>query len=366
VAAAVDRRARTLYTAGLDGSVITWDLVGDRRLGRPFNAGIGSGDFFPATAISPDGRTLATVEDNGADSLVDLRTLTRHDLHISGGPRLGYVPYDPAFGPRGTLIVTSFNGFIGLADARTGRIRATLHGHHDVVFDPTTSAGGRMIATTGLDQTLRLWDAVAARPLGPPIRLPSRPASDPGISPDGRNVAVSETQPGVVDVFDTHSRRRLARLRVDDGPPSFSRFSRDGRLLMTGSNDGRVRVFSARDWHPLGPAFPVAGGPVTSVDASPDDRTIVTSAKDGQIRLWDLASRRPIGAPLPGPENTDAAALFAPDGSHVYAIFHDGRGYRWDVRPSAWNDQACAVAGRRLGRAEWHELLPGRDYAPAC
>ena len=55
VAAAVDRRARTLYTAGLDGSVITWDLVGDRRLGRPFNAGIGSGDFGPTTAISPDG-----------------------------------------------------------------------------------------------------------------------------------------------------------------------------------------------------------------------------------------------------------------------------------------------------------------------
>jgi WD40 repeat protein len=135
---------------------------------------------------------------------------------------------------------------------------------------------------------------------------------------------------------------------------------------MTGSSDGRVRVFSARDWHPLGPAFPVAGGPVTSVDASPDDRTIVTSAIDGQIRLWDLASRRPIGAPLPGPENTDAGALFAPDGNHVYAIFHDGRGYRWDVRPSAWNDQACAVAGRRLSRAEWHELLPGRDYAPAC
>jgi hypothetical protein len=56
----------------------------------------------------------------------------------------------------------------------------------------------------------------------------------------------------------------------------------------------------------------------------------------------------------------------APDGNHVYAIFHNGRGYRWDVRPSAWNDQACAVAGRRLSRAEWHELLPGRDYAPAC
>src|SRR4051812_47300736 len=128
------------------------------------------------TASSTSGPLPATTSTSAA-ARAPARPLPRHDLHISGGPRLGYVQYDPAFGPRGTLIVTSYKGFIGLADARTGRIRATLHGHHDLVFAPTTSAGGRMLATTGFDQTLRLWDAVAARPLGPPIHLPSPPAS---------------------------------------------------------------------------------------------------------------------------------------------------------------------------------------------
>ena len=51
--------AHTLYTAAADGTVITWDLAGDRRLGRPFDAGGRPVDRFLATAVSRDGRTLA-------------------------------------------------------------------------------------------------------------------------------------------------------------------------------------------------------------------------------------------------------------------------------------------------------------------
>ena len=127
-----------------------------------------------------------------------------------------------------------------------------------------------------------------------------------------------------------------------------------------------MRVFTARDLRPLGPAFPAHNGSVSSVDASPDDRTLVTAGSDGQIRLWDLASRRPIGTPLPGPENVNAVAFFAPDGKHVFAVFRDGRGYRWDVRSTSWERQACKIAGRRLTRTEWHDALPDRAYAPAC
>jgi WD40 repeat protein/DNA-binding SARP family transcriptional activator len=364
LAAAVDRDARTLYTAGLDGSVIVWDLVGDRRLGRTFEAGTGTGDWFPSTAISGDGRSLATLQDGGAVSLVDLSTLRRRSLPIRGAPPLSPA-YAPAFGPRGTLVVSGVDGFLALVDARSGRVLARLRGHRDIVFTPTTSADGGIIASTGIDGTLRLWNARAARALGPPIRLGGPPSSEAGISPDGTRVAVSLAA-GTIDVFDVRSRRRVARLRVDAGNSTFSGYSRDGRLLLAGSKDGRVRLFRARDLRPLGPAFPAHNGSVSSVDASPDDRTLVTAGSDGQIRLWDLASRRPIGTPLPGPENINAVAFFAPDGKHVFAVFRDGLGYRWDVRATSWDRQACQIAARRLTRVEWNEALPGRTYAPAC
>jgi WD40 repeat protein len=295
-------------------------------------------------------------------SVVDTATLTRRSVRIPGGQS---PIYTPAFGPRGTLIVGGFDGSVTVVDERTGATVASLRGHRDVVFTPTSSADGSIAATTGLDETLRLWDVRAGRPLGVPIGLDSPPFSDAGIAPDGRTVAVS-LERGTIDVFEVRSRRRVARVRVDDSIPMFSRFSRDGRFLLGGSRDGRVRVFYARDWRPLGPAFDAHAGFVSSVDASPDGRTLVTTGTDGQVRLWDLASRRPIGSALPGPENINAVAQFAPDGRHVFAVFGNGRGYRWDVRPESWARQACEVAGRRLSRGEWEDALPGHEYAPAC
>ena len=363
--AAVDRSARTLYTASGDGTVISWDLLGDRRLGRPFDVARTSGDWFVAAAISRDGSNLAMQQADGTVSLVDVATLTRRVVRIPGVTAARSTSHAPAFGPHGTLIVSGVDGLLALVDIRTGRIVSRLRGHRDMVFTPTTSADGSIVASTGADGTLRLWNARAARPLGPPIALGGDVSGGPGISPDGTMVAVA-LYDGTVDVFDVPTHRRLARLRFDDSNPTFARFSRDGRLLLTGTADGRVRVFAAHDRRPLGPALRTPAGDISSVDASPDGRTLVTAGTDGQIRLWDRRSRRPIGTALPGPENLNAVAYFAPDGHHVLAVFADGRGYRWDVRPAAWQRQACTVADRRLTRAEWHDALPERPYAPAC
>ena len=55
------------------------------------------------------------------------------------------------------------------------------------------------------------------------------------------------------------------------------------------------------------------------------------------------------------------------DGGAELVTLHDnGQGYVWDIRPQAWAQRACAIAGRTLTRAEWHDALPERDYAPAC
>ena len=58
-------------------------------------------------------------------------------------------------------------------------------------------------------------------------------------------------------------------------------------------------------------------------------------------------------------------AELLPGGDRL-AVFAERGGYVWDVRPEAWERRACAVAGRRLTRAEWEAALPGREYAPAC
>jgi hypothetical protein len=60
------------------------------------------------------------------------------------------------------------------------------------------------------------------------------------------------------------------------------------------------------------------------------------------------------------------ASYFTPDGRAVIASYDTGRAYRWDIRPDTLKRHACAFAGRRLTRSEWEEILPDRDYRPAC
>ena len=95
------------------------------------------------------------------------------------------------------------------------------------------------------------------------------------------------------------------------------------------------------------------------------------------MRLWDLPTQREVGASLTGlpgrltvsqftPDGRLTVSQFTPDGKSLLMITDAGRAYLWDIRPSRWLRQACAVAGRTLTRAEWHDALPGRPYAPAC
>jgi DNA-binding SARP family transcriptional activator/WD40 repeat protein len=364
LAAAVDDSGRTLHTAGLDSRVITWDLAGDRRLGRPFAAGRGvgaPGAFFPSTAISADGRTLVTNQRGGV-SLIDTATFARRSVPVPGGtPEVNA----PAFAADGRIAVAGLDGFLALVDVETGRVHARMRGHENVVFTPVSMAGGRRIVTTGLDATLRVWDGSSGSAIGRPIRLDGPPGGHVAVARDGRTVAVPLAR-GTVDVYDVSARRRVARLSIDGSATVAAAFSRDGDLLVAGSDDGRVRLFSTADWRPLSAPLEAHAGFVSTVDVSPDGRHFVTAATDGQVRLWDRASRRPIGTPLPGPRNVTAVAYFSPDGAYVYAVFANGRGYRWDVRPGAWERHACAVAGRQLARDEWDAVLPDRPFAPAC
>ncbi len=36
------------------------------------------------------------------------------------------------------------------------------------------------------------------------------------------------------------------------------------------------------------------------------------------------------------------------------------------VSPAAWEQQACAVAGRNFTQAEWNRYLPDRPYSKVC
>ncbi|MDP9293207.1 MAG: hypothetical protein M3O90_02075, partial [Actinomycetota bacterium] len=192
---------KTLYTASLDGTVLIWDLVGSRRLGRRFTAG--TGDSF-RYSLSSDGRLLAHGQDDGAISLVDMRTLTRREpfpvVSESGveGPSgvegIAFVPGSHL------LVVGGAYGSVALVDADRGQVVKRLRGHRaeyrfrgkvlpNPIWTPGLTADGSLLATASSDGVVRLWSLPDGRAQGAPLRFPYGNA-DAQLSPNGRWLSV--------------------------------------------------------------------------------------------------------------------------------------------------------------------------------
>jgi WD40 repeat protein len=373
----ISRDSSTLYTSALDGRVIVWDLAGAHRLGRPFDIGPDNPrGQDPRYALSPDGRVLAAGHGDGTISLIDARTLrTLSTFRVL--PKKGQVR-GMAYVPRGRLLVVGGDdGFLALVDPRRGTIVKRLPGHRPTdpanrgeesrVFTPSFSADGRLMATASRNRIVRLWALPSARPVGRPLlRSGSLGLGDVSLSPDGRLLAITRPPTGGVQILDVATLRRRASLSESKTVWDLARFTPDGRYIVAGSYKGWVRLWSTKTWRPVSRVFTGPAGRVEWESTSPDGRTLATGGPDGAVRLWDLRTQQPLGAPLPGVPNRAVAPQFTSDGAHLFAVTNAGRAFRWDVRPSSWASHACKVAGRPLTRTEWNDVLPGRDYNPAC
>jgi WD40 repeat protein/DNA-binding SARP family transcriptional activator len=369
---------RTAYTASLDGTVIVWDLAGERRFGRVFSPDPPGRATIPDESLreseevgynfgsASDGDLFAIARPGGDVHLVDARTLSfvRRIHAVDGAGVVGV-----EFAPDGrTLAVTGQDGSVRLWDARSGRpvsdrLVATP-GQWE--WSPSFSADGRWLATGGLDGGVRLWDVRRHSKVGE-LRYDGMAPGDVTLRPDGKVLIVPVTSgpgSGFVEVLAVPSLKRLRRIDMTWG--RVSRFSADGRLLALGDNEGRAQIYDGRTFTPRGKPLVGHAGAVVTADFSPRGELLATSSTDGTVRLWDTATGRPVGAPLPGLANVALGAAFVRGGTHVAAVHDGGRGYLWDVRPSSWSRHACEVAGRPLTRLEWEEALPTREYAAAC
>jgi WD40 repeat protein len=364
----------TAYTVGLDGALIAWDLSGRRRLGRPFHAGTGDnlqniGVGFSRLAISPDGSKVASVEDTGRTSVVDLATARQlfETRPVKGGALL-----DVAWSPDGkTFATVGLGPYLDTWSGTDGSLVRSYKGLKTPASGVAFSPDGKLLAVGADDFQVHLWDVASGRQIAKLQATTYLPHV--AFSPDGKELVATEQdvpgpQGGVAVVWRLADRKQLYSVDIDDGYGSgfAAAFSPDGKLLATGGGDGVVKFWDAKAGKPNGRTFIGNPGWVRSVGFDPTGRLLLTAGTDGLVRLWDVKARSEYGAPLPGLEGIESHAVFSPDGTHVVAVDDNGRAIDWDIRPSAWERQACAVAGRELTKDEWAQYLPGRTYNPAC
>jgi WD40 repeat protein len=226
-------------------------------------------------------------------------------------------------------------------------------------------------------------------------------------SPDGRALAVG-TYGGVTSIVDSSSGAVLVSRRTDVAAVTALSWSRDGRTLYEGGQDGVVRFLDPQTEDdvatvPLTPQLDlsdmetVPGGGVLAVSSeagqvsfvdtarrevsgepleaegtqlqavaiSPDGRQVAAVSRDGALRLWDRASGRAVGPPL-NAHQFGALPIAYLGGDRLVTAGADSTLVVWNLAPEHWVDRACELAGRDLTRAEWARYLPDQPYRRTC
>ena len=290
-------------------------------------ARLGKGWISGDIAYSADGTRLAVSSSIGiwiydANTYAEIALLTGHTSYVNS----------VAFSPDGkTLVSGGADSTVRLWNVRTGEVWHTLEEHRDGVDAVAFSPDGKTFGSIDGKQEIRLWDANTIQLLHT-LRDDEIWSGSVGsvnclaFSSDGKIVAGGYYH-GAIEFWDVNTGKRLVDTgRLNYGGINTIAFSSDGITLASGGGDGSVRLLGARTgayWQKVGShgggstsIFSSNIGGVYSVAFSPDGKILASGGNDHKIKLWDAFTGEYLRT-LEGHANGVLGVTFSPNGRTI-------------------------------------------------
>jgi WD40 repeat protein len=279
---------KILATAGNEGIVKLWSFNG-KILKHVKTLAKKHTDWVWDVGFSPDGQMLATASRDGTAKLWNLDGTERITLsgHKDAVTSVSFTTY----GQKKVIATASQDGTVNLWDLE-GKVLQTLSGQKDGVWRARFSPNGKILATTGVDKIVKLWNLNPQDLAGHTTDI-----FQIKFSTNGQTLASASKDKTVkfwnFDIQDPRYLRYLKTLKAHDNFITAVSFSPDGRTIATASADTTAKL-----WNLDGKFLKLLSQDKNSdhwmwdVSFSPDGRTIATASADKTAKLWNIDGTR--------------------------------------------------------------------------
>lgn len=312
---------------GYTGFVSIWEVDAGRVVHTLPSRGASLPDGFSGlgdVAYSPDGKYLAAC---GNETVVIWELATRRIAYSLRGQSAGIS--DPTFAKNGERLATS-------GGDQTVRVWNLMNGQEvrqfpfrDLITAFALSPDGSILAAAWRDETIKLWDVAT----GKVVRtLPSRGlASSITFAPDGHSM-ISLADDGFTTLHDIASSKVTRRIRLESWTRSHSTvLSSDGKMVAEGRKDASIIIWETTTGKQIRRIQLEPCNIAHRIAFSPDGKTIAAADGDDTVlQLWDLATGKEKQH-FPTHRGGAGSVSFSPDGGMIAAADATATIALWDA-----------------------------------
>ena len=268
----VDHTPRTPGSMNLGSKVTLWDVKSGREL-----RSLTTSEVTIEVEFTADGRVIGTIGTSGQISLWDTQSGSK--LTDLGSAPATFRP--PVFTPGQRPQMPNMADISAMMTNVIGTMSAGTMGR--TVTSLAFSSDGRMLATGGVESKSNIdFAAMMSGAMKP--QKPKKGAKQPDPQDLMKDFKVEAV--GQVKLWDVATGREIAAIKGHGRGVNKVAFSRDGKMLASGSTDNTIKIYDVATQNELR-TLTGHTSTIESMDFSPDGRLLASAGDDGATFLWD-------------------------------------------------------------------------------